>query len=121
MTRIAGVGTAPSAVHPSSLLLAHASLLKVGTTLAVHAIVCGWQNASAVSLLGARGLQVHYFPSVPVPTWARLWYRGHFAKLNVMRLAQKLQSRVIFMDNDVVAFRTVDHLRYFAAPAFTFR
>ena len=103
------------------LLTAHASLDLVNNTLPVHAILTGWQPPSLVELLRSRGITLHSFEPVAVPNWAKLWYRGTFAKLNVLRLAAKLRSRVLFLDNDVIAFANLDHLTQSPAPAFVFR
>ena len=105
----------------NDMLLSHASLRLVHTTLPVHVLLSGWHNHSLVALLRSRGIQVHGASPVPIPVWSKLWYRCTFAKLRVLQLAATLRRRVLYLDTDVVAFTNVDHLALAAAPAFVFR
>lgn len=107
--------------HVNALLLAQASLVRVNTTLPVHVLLGGWQSSRVVDELRARNMTLHYFEPLPIPRWAKNWYRGTFCKLTALRLAYTLRKRVLFLDSDVVAFRNVDHLDLSPAPAFAFR
>uniref|UniRef100_A0A7S3F5P6 Nucleotide-diphospho-sugar transferase domain-containing protein n=1 Tax=Haptolina ericina TaxID=156174 RepID=A0A7S3F5P6_9EUKA len=107
--------------HANALLRAHAGLLLVNTTLPVHVLLTGWHNTSFVEMLHGLGMIPHHYRSVPAPQWAKLWYRGNFNKLNLLILASALHRRVLYLDNDVVPFRNIDHLQLSPAPAFVFR
>lgn len=87
----------------NALFLSHSSLVLVNNTLPVHVILSGWQDPGVVEKLHARNLHVHWMESAPVPTWAKLWYRGNFCKLNALVLGFRLRRRIIFLDNGNLA------------------
>ena len=91
----------------------------VGSTLPVHVMLAGLHDpALATHLVRGLNVSVHGSPDAPVPRWAAVQYRGTFVKLAALNLSLALGSRVLFIDNDVVAISSPDELRGAPAPAF---
>ena len=86
----------------------------------IHALLSGWQDAGIVATLESHGLVTFRYDAPPVPTWSSVTYRSTFSKLNVLRHSWAVRRRVLFLDNDVVAFRNIDHLLHAPTPAFVF-
>ena len=118
-------GSSPEEAYARSvraLHVGHAALRLVNSTLPTHVLLSGWHDPGVLEDLRRRGLRLHRHPSPPVPQWAKLWYRGHFSKLNALHFAARLRSHVLFLDSDVLAFRNFDRqLSGAPAPAFVFR
>lgn len=102
------------------LLTLHRSLRHVGTTLPIHVLLSGWHDPRLEKALQAGGavtLHREEASAVRPPSWAIEWHRSTFAKLLVLNLSRALEARVLFLDNDVIALRNVDHLQNIATDA----
>ena len=55
-------------------------------------------------------------PNISRPAWARTWHKGSFATLGLLSLHQF--GRIIFLENDAVVTRNIDHLAFAPAPSF---
>ena len=99
----------------NSLLTLHRSLHRVGTQLPIHVLLSGWHDhprvEDAVRAIGPVTIHRAH-TSIQPPNWAVEWHRGTFAKLLVLNLSQQLDTRVLFLDGDILAMRSIDHLQH---------
>jgi len=116
---------APEHAFTEQLAELHAllrNLRRVGTSLPIYTLVNAERRhpnqAKAEQGLRSKGIHPMAIRLRRIPSWASEWHRGSFAKLQIAGLTRF--SRVVFIDNDCVVLRNLDHLARLPAPSVAF-
>lgn len=92
------------------------SLRRVHTTLPISLLVSGTRVPRMEQMVTRLGVKVVEGVNISRPAWARTWHLGSFSTLALVSLVQF--ERVIFLENDAVVTRNIDHLASAPAPSF---